>query len=92
MDDLKQLANKNDVLQLSKSLQKIARAIEQQKKDKTKKETAIKELIFLKEQCQSNHIISIIGEGIINILTLDLKIACVNFSSKLNFHFEIMFA
>lgn len=56
MEDLKQLVNKNDVLQLSKALQKIASAIEEQKKDKTKKESAIQELIFLKEQCQSNNI------------------------------------
>lgn len=56
MEDLKQIANKSDVLQLSKALQKIATAIEEQKKDKTKKESAIQELVFLKEQCQSNYI------------------------------------
>lgn len=56
MEDLKQVVNKSDVLQLSKVLQKIASAIEEQKKDKTKKESAIQELIFLKEQCQSNNI------------------------------------
>lgn len=56
MEDLKQLSNKSDVLQLSKALQKIATAIEEQKKDKTKKESAIQELVFLKEQCQSNNI------------------------------------
>lgn len=56
MEDLKQIANKSDVLQLSKALQKIATAIEEQKKDKTKKESAIQELVFLKEQCQSNNI------------------------------------
>lgn len=56
MEDLKQLVNKSDVLQLSKALQKIASAIGEQKKDKTKKESAIQELTFLKEQCQSNNI------------------------------------
>lgn len=56
MEDLKQLSNKSDVLPLSKALQKIATAIEEQKKDKTKKESAIQELVFLKEQCQSNNI------------------------------------
>lgn len=56
MEDLKQISNKSDVLQLSKALQKIATAIEAQKKDKTQKESAIQELVFLKEQCQSNNI------------------------------------
>lgn len=56
MEDLKQLVNENNVLRLSKALQKIAKAIEQQKKDSTKKESAIEELNFLKEQCISNNI------------------------------------
>lgn len=56
MEDVKQVANKNDVLQLSKALQRIASAIEDHKMDKTKKESSIEELVFLKEQCQSNNI------------------------------------
>lgn len=56
MEDLKHLTNKNDTLQLTKALQKIASTIEDQKKDKTKKESAIEELNYLKEQCQSNDI------------------------------------
>lgn len=56
MDDLKQLVNENNVLRLSKALQKITKAIEQQKKDSTKKESAIEELNFLKEQCNSNNV------------------------------------
>ncbi|XP_031635799.1 focadhesin [Contarinia nasturtii] len=115
MEDLKHSTNHNNVLQLSKALQKIAKAIEQQKKDPTKKESTIEELNFLKEQCISNNTqlsllasqqlyglvengvlepanvltmfitmlsnantpmkISVIGEGIINVLLLDLQIA-----------------
>lgn len=56
MEDLKQLVNQNNVLQLSKALQKVAKAIEQQKKESTKKESAIDELNFLKEQCLSNNV------------------------------------
>lgn len=56
MEDSKHLVNQTDVLPLSKALQKIAKAIEQQKKDKTKKELAIEELNFLKEQCVSNNV------------------------------------
>lgn len=56
MDDLKQSVNHNNVLQLSKALQKVGNAIERQKKDRTKKESAIEELNFLKEQCLSNNV------------------------------------
>lgn len=56
MEDLKHITNNSNVLQLSKVLQKIASAIEKQKKDKTKNESTIQELTFLKEQCQSNNI------------------------------------
>lgn len=56
MEDLKHITNNSNVLQLSKVLQKIASAIEEQKKDKTKNESTIQELTFLKEQCQSNNI------------------------------------
>lgn len=56
MDDLKNLSGQTNVLQLSKALQKIAKTIEQQKKDSTKKELTIEELNFLKEQCLSNNV------------------------------------
>lgn len=56
MEDLKQLARHNSLLQLSKALQKIEKLIEQQKKDPTKKESTIAELNFLKEQCLSNNV------------------------------------
>lgn len=56
MEDLKCLSGHNNVLQLSKALQKIEKAIELQKKDSSKKESAIEELNFLKEQCLSNNV------------------------------------
>lgn len=57
MEDLKHLAGQtNNVLQLSKALQKVEKAIEQQKKNAAKKESAIEELNFLKEQCLSKNI------------------------------------
>lgn len=56
MEDLKNWVDHNNVLQLSKALQKIEKAIEQQKKDSAKKESAIEELNFLKEQCLSNNV------------------------------------
>lgn len=56
MEDLKCLSDHNSVLQLSKALQKIEKAIELQKKDSSKKETEIEELNFLKELCLSNNV------------------------------------
>lgn len=55
MEDFKQLVNQNNVHQLSKALQKIEKAIEQQKKDSTKKESAIEELNILKDHCLSDN-------------------------------------
>lgn len=56
MEDLKHLTNQINVLKISKALQKIAKVIEEQKKDASKKEFAIEELNFLKEQCLSNNV------------------------------------
>lgn len=56
MEDLKHLTSRINVLQTSKALQKIAKVIEEQKKDPSKKEFAIEELNFLKEQCLSNNV------------------------------------
>lgn len=56
MEDLKHLTSQINVLQTSKALQKIAKVIEEQKKDPSKKEFAIEELNFLKEQCLSNNV------------------------------------
>lgn len=56
MEDLKTLTTHNNVLEISKALQKISKAIEEQKKDNSKKEFAIEELKCLKEQCLSNHV------------------------------------
>lgn len=56
MDELKHQVNQNNVLQISKALQKIAKTIEQQKKDSTKNESTIVELNFLKEQCLSKNV------------------------------------
>lgn len=56
MEDFKQLVNQNNVHQLSKALQKIEKAIEQQKKDSTKKESAIEELNILKDLCLSDNL------------------------------------
>lgn len=56
MEDLKYLTSQNNVLQLSKALQKVGKAIEHQKKDPTKKESTIEELNYLKEQCMSANV------------------------------------
>lgn len=56
MEDLKHLTSQINVLQTSKALQRIAKVIEEQKKDPSKKEFAIEELNFLKEQCLSNNV------------------------------------
>lgn len=56
MEDLKNLSDHTNVLQISKALQKIAKVIEEEKKDTSKKEFAIEELIFLKELCLSNNV------------------------------------
>lgn len=56
MEDFKQLVNQNNVHLLSKALQKIEKAIEQQKKDSAKKESAIEELNILKDHCLSDNL------------------------------------
>lgn len=56
MEDLKYITSENNVLQLSKALQKIAKTIAQQKKDATKHDSTIVELNFLKQQCLSNNV------------------------------------
>lgn len=56
MEDLKNITSQNNVLQLSKALQKIAKTIVQQKTDSTKADSSIAELNFLKQQCLSNNV------------------------------------
>lgn len=56
MEDFKWLKSSNSVLQLSKALQKIEKAIKKQKENPMKKESAIEELNFLKDQCLSNNV------------------------------------
>lgn len=56
MEELKHLTKQRNGLQLSKALEKIAKGIAEQKKDTSKKELAIEELNFLKEQCLSNNV------------------------------------
>lgn len=56
MDELKNLVNPKNVLQLSKSLQKIAKSIEDRKKEQGKLDSTSTELNFLKEQCLSKNI------------------------------------
>lgn len=56
MDEIKNLLNSKNVLQLSKSLQKIATSIENQKKEQSKLDSTSAELNFLKEQCLSKNI------------------------------------
>lgn len=56
MDEIKQLSNSKNVLQISKTLQKIAKRLEQQKKDQGKIEPTFTELNLLKEQCLSKNI------------------------------------
>lgn len=53
MDELKHLSSQSNVLRVSAALQRIAKSIEDQKKDPEKNEATIAELNFLKEQCQS---------------------------------------
>lgn len=56
MDEIKNSVNLKNVLQLSKSLQKIAKSIEDRKKEQTKLDSTSAELNFLKEQCLSENI------------------------------------
>lgn len=56
MDEIKNLPNPNNVLQLSKSLQKIAKSIEERKKEQNKLDSTSAELNFLKQQCLSKNI------------------------------------
>lgn len=55
MDEIKHLKNPRNVLQISKALQKVSKAIEQHKKDQGKVESTLTELVFLKEQCLSKN-------------------------------------
>lgn len=55
MDELKHLTNPNSVLQLSNILRKISTSIERQKVAETTKESEIKEIDFLREQCLSTN-------------------------------------
>lgn len=55
MDELKQLTHPKSVLPLANVLQKISQSIKRQKVDENVKESAIKEIDFLKEQCLSEN-------------------------------------
>lgn len=56
MDEIKNFVNLKNVLQISKSLQKIAKSIEDRKKEQQKLDSTSAELNFLKEQCLSKNI------------------------------------
>lgn len=56
MNEIKNLVNPNNVLQISKSLQKIAKAIEDRTKELNKLDSSSAELDFLKQQCLSKNI------------------------------------
>lgn len=56
MDEIKSSLNPKNVLQLSKSLQKIAKSIEERKREQNKLDSTSAELNFLKEQCLSKNI------------------------------------
>lgn len=55
MDDIKNLSKTNSTLLLSNALLKLVQSIEIQVKKENIKETAIKEIDFLKEQCLSSN-------------------------------------
>lgn len=55
MDDLKHLTHPKSLLPLANALQKISQSIKRQKLDENVKESAIKEIDFLKEQCLSEN-------------------------------------
>lgn len=56
MDEIKNIVNPNNVLQISKSLQKIAKTIEDGKKEQNNLDSSSAELDFLKQQCLSKNI------------------------------------
>lgn len=53
MDELKNLTDQRNVLQITNALQKICKSIHKQKFTDNVPEANIKEIEFLKEQCQS---------------------------------------
>lgn len=55
MDDLKYLRHPESLLPLVYALQKISQSIRRQKLDENVKESAIKEIGYLKEQCLSEN-------------------------------------
>lgn len=55
MEDLKYLTNKNSVYQITSAMQKIAKAIRTEKAQNIK-DTNIKEIDFLKEQCLNENV------------------------------------
>lgn len=56
MEDLKSLSDSGHVLQVSNALQKISKSIRRQKIDDKVAEHNIREIEFLKEQCQSPNV------------------------------------
>lgn len=55
MDEIKYLSNSHNILQISRVLQKLTKAIEKQKKELGKVELSSNELNSLKEQCLSKN-------------------------------------
>ena len=56
MDEIKHLTDPENTLQIINALQKISKSIERQKSKTDFKESAVKEIDFLKEQCQSANV------------------------------------
>lgn len=55
MDELKHLTHPKSLLPLANALQKVSQSIRRQKLDENVKESAIKEIDLLKEQCLSEN-------------------------------------
>lgn len=56
MDDLRNLSDPNSLLHISNGLQKLCKSIQKQKTEEKIAENNIKEIEFLKEQCQHSNV------------------------------------
>lgn len=56
MDELKNLTDPTSTLQITNGLQRLCKSIQKQKIEDKISENSIKEIEFLKEQCQSSNV------------------------------------
>lgn len=56
MDELKNLTDQTCTLQITNALQRLCKIIQKQKIDEKTSESSIKEIEFLKEQCESSNV------------------------------------